>query len=158
MSLNDWILSLHLLSAFAVLGAMVIFSLMIVALWRTDSTRRVSSFMLVSRIGTVMVAAGTVGTFVFGVWLALSKEPYDIWDAWIVASLILWLAAGAIGGQAGSAYGKAALEAVEQSRQGVETSAELRAVYGPSRAFAMHVAGTTIILAILVLMVWKPGA
>ena len=158
MSLNDWILSLHLLSAFAMLGAQVVFSTMIVALWRTDSTRRVTSYMLVSRIGTVMVIVGAVGTLVFGVWLALSKEPYDLWDLWIVAALVLWLVAGALGGQGGTLYGNAALEAAKLHESGVETSAELPIVYGPSRAFWLHVAGTVLVVAILVLMVWKPGA
>ena len=47
MDLNDWILSLHVLSAFALVGAMVIFWIMIVALWGTDSTSRVASLMRV---------------------------------------------------------------------------------------------------------------
>ena len=158
MSLNDWILSLHLLSAFAMLGAQVVFTTMIVALWRTDSTRRVTSLMLVSRIGAVVVIVGAVGTLVFGVWLSLSKEPYDIWDPWIVAALVLWLVAGALGGQGGTLYGNAALEAAKLHESGVETSAELSTTYGPSRAFWLHVAGTVLVVAILVLMIWKPGA
>lgn len=158
MTLNDWILSLHLLSAFGMLGAQVVFTTMIVSLWRTESTRRVTSYMLVSRIGTVMVIAGAVGTLVFGVWLSLAKEPYDIWDVWIVASLVLWLVAGALGGQGGTLYGNAALDAAKLHEQGIETSPELRTAYGPSRAFWLHVAGTVLVVAILVLMVWKPGA
>ena len=47
MDLNDWILSLHLLTAFALVGAEVIFWIMIVALWGTDSTSRVASLMRV---------------------------------------------------------------------------------------------------------------
>lgn len=158
MSLNDWILSLHLLSAFAMLGAQVVFSTMIVALWRTDSTRRVTSYMLVSRVGTVMVIIGAVGTLVFGVWLALTKEPYDLWDLWIVAALVLWLVAGALGGRGGTLYGNAALDAAELHESGIERSAELSATYGPSRAFWLHVVGTVLVVVILVLMVWKPGA
>ena len=158
MSLNDWILALHLLAAFAMLGAQVVFSLMIAALWRTDSTRRVTSFMTVSRTGTVMVIVGAVGTFVFGVWLSLSKEPYDPWDAWIIAALVLWLVAGGLGGQGGSLYGRAALDAAKLYESGVETSPDLPVAFGPSRAFWLHVAGTVGVVLILVLMVWKPGA
>lgn len=158
MSLNDWILALHLLAAFAFLGALIVFTLMIIALWNTDSTRRVTSFMLVARIGTVMVAVGAIGSVVFGIWLSLTKEPYDPWDAWIVVSLVLWAVAGGLGGRAGKEYGDAALEAARLLESGVETSPEVRATYGPSRAFWLHVAGTVGVLLIVVLMVWKPGA
>ena len=58
MDLNDWILALHLLAAFALVGAEVIFGAMIVTLWRENSTVRVNSFFGVSRIATVMVLAG----------------------------------------------------------------------------------------------------
>ena len=75
MDLNDWILSLHLLSAFALVGAEVVFWIMIVALWGTDSTSRVASLMRVSQVGTGMVAVGSLGTIVFGIWLAISARP-----------------------------------------------------------------------------------
>ena len=90
MSLNDWILALHLLSAFALIGALVIFWTMIVALWNTDSTTRVASLMTVSRVGTVMIAAGSIGTIVFGIWLAISLDAFQVWDGWVIAAIVLW--------------------------------------------------------------------
>ena len=41
VSLNDWILALHLLAAFALVAAEVLFTILIVALWRSDSPSRI---------------------------------------------------------------------------------------------------------------------
>ncbi len=68
------------------------------------------------------------------------------------------LVSGALGGQGGTLYGNAALEAAKLHASGVETSPELRTVFGPSRAFWLHVTGTVLVVVILVLMIWKPGA
>ena len=158
MSLNDWILSLHLLTAFAYVGAEVVFNAMIVALWRTDSTRRVASFMTVSRIATVLVMVGSLGVLVFGVWLSITKDPYDPWDLWIVASLVLWAIAGWLGSQVGNGYGSASLEAVKQAEAGIDKTPALAETFGPSRIFWLHVLSNVAILLIVVLMIWKPGA
>jgi uncharacterized membrane protein len=158
VSLNDWILSLHLLSAFAYVAAEVVFTAMIVSLWRTESTRRVSSFMPVSRIATGLVLLGSLGTLVFGIWLSISKEPYDLWDFWVIAAIVLWAVAGGLGQQAGNAYGSAGMEATRLATSGTETNPALAETFGASRAFWFHLVSTVAILAILVLMVWKPGA
>lgn len=123
MSLNDWILALHLLAAFAYVGSVVVFNAMIASLWRTDSTRRVASFMTVSKIATAMILAGSAGTLVFGVWLSISKDPYDPWDLWIIAAFVLWAAAGWLGTEAGKGYGNASLEAAKLAEAGTERSA-----------------------------------
>ena len=111
MDLNDWILSLHVLSAFALVGAMVIFWIMIVSLWGTDSTSRVASLMRVSQIGTVLVSVGSLGTIIFGVWLAISVDAFEIWDGWVIAAIVLWALAVELGRRGGKLYGDAGTEA-----------------------------------------------
>ena len=66
MDLNDWILALHLLSAVALVGALTVFSVMIVTLWRTDDPSAVTSFMRLGIVGNVLVMIGVAGTIVFG--------------------------------------------------------------------------------------------
>ena len=158
MELNDWILSLHVLSAFAMVGAMVIFWIMIVSLWGTDSTSRVASLMRVSQVGTLLIAVGSLGTIIFGVWLSISVDAFDIWDGWVIAAIVLWAVAGGLGQQAGNAYGSAGMEATRLATSGTETNPALAETFGASRAFWFHLVSTVAILAILVLMVWKPGA
>ena len=158
MSFDDWILSLHLLSAFALVGAQVIFWIMIVALWGTDSTTRVASLMHVSRVGTVMVIAGSLGTVVFGIWLAISLDAYKLWDGWVLAAIILWAIAAEVGRRGGGADGEAGMEAQRLAAAGTETSAEVAETFGASRAFQAHTVSSLLFLLILVDMIWKPGA
>ncbi len=158
MDLNDWILSLHVLSAFALVGAMVIFWIMIVALWGTDSTRRVASLMRVSQVGTVLVSVGSLGTIIFGVWLAISVDVFDIWDGWVIAAIVLWAIAVELGRRAGSGYGAAGKEAQQLAEAGTETSPLVADTFGASRALQFHAASSVLILLILIDMIWKPGA
>ena len=158
MSLNDWILALHVLSAFALVGALVIFWITIVALWNTESTTRVASLMTVSRVGTVMIAAGSIGTVVFGVWLAISLEAYQLWDGWVIAAIVLWAIATEVGRRAGMGYGEAGLEAGKLASAGTQTSPALAETFGASRPFWFHAASSALFLLILVDMIWKPGA
>ena len=158
MDLNDWILSLHLLAAFALVGAEVVFTIQIVALWRTDDTARVTSFVTLSRVATAMVIAGTLGTIVFGVWLALSKDGYALWDGWIIAAIILWAAGTELGRRSGDEYASAAQRAGELAAAGTSSSPEVAEAFGASRGFWLHVATSAVVLLVLVDMIWKPGA
>jgi hypothetical protein len=79
---------------------------------------------------------GGLGTLVFGIWLALYLDQYDFFDGWILLAIALWLVATGLG----------------QSVQRRFTSEDVRAVY------ALHWIRTIVVLALLVTMVWKPGA
>ena len=158
MSLDDWILALHLLAAFSLVGAEVIFSLQIVSLWRTESTERVASFMTLSRVATVMVIAGTLGTIVFGVWLAISMDRYQVWDGWVIAAIVLWAIGSELGRRGGAEYEAAAVRAGELAAAGTQSSPEVAAAFGPSRGFWLHVATSAVIVLVLIDMIWKPGA
>jgi uncharacterized membrane protein len=158
VSLNDWILSFHLLSAAALVGAMTLFSILIVANWRADRPATVASFMRVAVIGNVLIGVGTAGTIVFGIWLAFSKAGYAIWDGWVLAAIVLWAVATELGRRAGTAYTEAGKRAEELAKVGNEPSPELARSFGPSPAFRLHVGSTIVILLILIDMIWKPGA
>jgi len=158
MELNDWILSLHLLSAFALVGAMVVFWIMIVALWGTDSTGRVASLMRVSKVGTVLIGVGSLGTIVFGVWLAITVDAFDIWDGWVIAAIVLWAISVELGRRGGQLYGAAATEAERLSAAGTETSPVVAETFGASRALQFHLGSSVLVLLILIDMIWKPGA
>ncbi len=155
MDLNDWILALHLLAAFALVGAEVIFTLMIVALWNTDSPARVVAFMPLSRVGTMLVMVGIAGTIVFGVWLAISLDAYRLWDGWVIAGLVLWAVGTGLGQRSGAKYNAAAVQAEEDMQAGRPSSLP---TYGASRAFWLHVGVVVVVLLILIDMIWKPGA
>jgi uncharacterized membrane protein len=158
MELNDWILALHLLSAVALVASLTVFSVMIVALWRTEDPSAVTSFMRLGLVGNVLVMIGTLGTIVFGVWLAISLDAYQLWDGWVIAAIILWAVASAFGKQTGDGYRRTAEMAAQLVSSGSPRSPELAAAMGASRAFWFHVATVVVVLVILIDMIWKPGA
>ena len=84
MSLDDWILALHLLTAVAFVGAILRVSLaMVVAGWREGSDRPgdVRAIFRLNPYLNAAVAIGALGSIVFGVWLALSLDAYEVWDS-----------------------------------------------------------------------------
>ena len=70
MSFDDWILSLHVLSAFAYVAGMVIFWVLIVAVRRTDTPEGTIRMEPIVKVGNAAVGIGAGGTIVLGIWLA----------------------------------------------------------------------------------------
>ena len=159
MSLNDWILSLHLLSAFSMMGAITFFTITMVAIRSADTPSRLMAFQPMNKIGNVAVFAGVGGTIVFGVWLAISRDAYQIWDGWIIASLVLWAIAVESGRRVEAEYEPAAQRAAELAEAGRdEPDPELSTLVRTQKGLALHTISTVATVAILVLMIWKPGA
>ena len=159
MSFDEWILAFHVLSAFAYVGGLVIFSVLIAASWRTDTPADVLRMQPVARTGSVAVAVGGMGTLILGIWLALSYGGYDLWDGWIIAAIVIWIAAAATGSRTGAEYTKPLEKARELSAAGqTGPSAELLALNRTQRGLVFHAASSLLMLAILVVMIWKPGA
>ena len=50
-----------------------------------------------SKVAGAAIGIGMGGTIVLGIFLAFSIGGYDIWDGWIVAAIVLWIAAAALG-------------------------------------------------------------
>jgi hypothetical protein len=80
VSLNDWILSLHELSAFALVASMVLFWILVVATRSlTDIDQRIT-FGRIGDFGGRVIGVGFVGTIVLGLWLSFSRDDYAPWD------------------------------------------------------------------------------
>jgi uncharacterized membrane protein len=158
LSLNDWILALHLLSAVALVAAEVMFTVMIAGLWRSDSPTKVASTIPLARLGVLFVMIGITGTVVFGVWLAISREEYQLWDGWIIAALVLWALGGFLGQKSGEAYQAGGELGAKLAAEGTTSSPELAETFGASRAFWLHTATLLVVVLIIVDMIWKPGA
>ena len=139
MELYDWLLFLHVLGAFVAVGALT-------ALWGLIlGTRGAAplfdppSAMQFGRISGILVGVGMMVALVFGIWLAIDVEAYQLWDGWILASLVLWAIGGWAGGQAGRAF-------------------ESDPVASRAKGIRFHAINSAAVLVILVLMLWKPGA
>jgi len=144
VSLTDWILALHVLSAFALVGGTTALWMLVLATRREPGLPG-SVPQAIAQPAVAALIAGIFGTVFFGIWLALDLDAYHVWDPWIVASLLLWLVVSALGSQSGAAFRRVAAggpEARDWWRRGVRLQA------GSSVAT----------LIVLILMIWKPGA
>jgi hypothetical protein len=159
VSFDDWMLALHVLSAFAFVGGIILFWVLIVAIRRTDTPDATLRMGPVALLGNVAIGIGMGGTILFGIWLAFSVGDYDIWDPWIVAALVLWFVGAAVGRRTGEAYVAGVKKAQELRAAGREgPDSELLAINRTSSGLALHAASSAIVLLILIDMIWKPGA
>ncbi|MBA3433006.1 MAG: hypothetical protein H0U08_02815, partial [Actinobacteria bacterium] len=44
-------------------------------------------------MGNGAVGVGVTGTIVLGIWLAISRDEYQVWDGWVIAAIVLWVLA-----------------------------------------------------------------
>lgn len=159
MSRYDWILFLHVLSAFAVFAAIVVYTFLIVTARSLTVPSDIVRTFRISRIGDALVSVGMIGVLVFGVWLAIDVDGYHIWDGWIVAALVLWAVFGAVGGRTGKVYNAArdrARSLVAEGRD--EPSAELNALLRTQTGLVLQVIAIVTALLLLLDMMFKPGA
>ena len=84
---------------------------------------------------------GSLGALVFGVWLAIVEDAYQLWDLWIIAAIVLWAV--------GTEFGRRAGTAVRHRRGPGDRS---------RRVVLLHAASSVAVLLILLLMIWKPGS
>jgi hypothetical protein len=130
----DTLLLLHLLGAFTAFVTIAMFSA-----YALGVTPDRGGFLLADWAWNV---SGLL-LVVFGVWLALDVDGYEIWDGWILASLVLLGVAAAFGSRA---------------RIVVMNGLETGDGPAPGRLSTWHWLRTAAVVAILVLMIWKPGA
>jgi hypothetical protein len=79
---------------------------------------------------------GGLGTLVLGIWLALYLDQYGFFDGWILLAIGLWLVATGLG-------------ASVQRRMAAEATGAIA---------TMHWLRTVVVIGLLVVMIWKPGA
>jgi uncharacterized membrane protein len=159
VSFDDWVLALHVLSAFSLVAGIVLFWVIIVSVRRTDTPGDTLRLGPIAKVGNVTIGAGMGGTILFGVWLAFSSGGYDIWDGWILAALVLWFVGAALGRRTGVAYmqGPKLAQELESAGQ-TGRSEELLVVNRTSQGLLMHTLTSLVVLAIIIDMIWKPGS
>ena len=155
---SDWLLALHVLAAFALIGALVLFSAVMVAGWAVDRPQRAVAYSRLGAIGGPLVGAGAALALLLGIALAIDLDDYQIWDAWILISIVLWIVGGAAGSRVGAHYAGTQELAQRLASDGDETSSELAAKLSDRRVATLHVITVIAFTIILVLMIFKPGA
>jgi uncharacterized membrane protein len=159
VSFDDWALALHVLSAFAYVGGIVLFWVLVVAVRRVDTPEETLRMEPIVKVGNVAVGLGAVGTIVIGIYLAFALDSYAIWDGWIIAALVLWAVSGAIGQRTGAAYMQGMNRAKALDAAG-KTGAdqELLALNRTQAGLVLQTLASVVLLLILLDMIFKPGA
>ena len=158
MEFSDWLLALHLLSAFALVAALVLFTAVMVANWGDGRPQRASAFFRIAAVGGPLIGAGAGLVLLFGIWLAIDLDAYQIWDGWIIAAIILWAIGGYTGSKVGAHYTSLQETVDRLAAQGNEPNAELATQLSDRSIRTLHVITVVAFTAILVLMIFKPGA
>jgi hypothetical protein len=129
----DTLLALHLIAAAIAFITIVMFSA-----WAVGAPVTRGTFALSDAAWNISGA----GLLIFGVWLALYVDGYELWDGWILAALALFAAVSVFGAQART-------QVLAQLDPDAAT---------PRQVTLWHWLRTLALVGILVLMVWKPGA
>jgi hypothetical protein len=125
----DWLLFFHVLAAFMLASTVVTYSA--VVLGAPAGPRAIS-------LANILWDVGGLATLVLGIWLALDVDTYEVWDGWILGAIVAWVIATGLGQQ------------VRKGTEGDGTVAE--------RLATLHWLRTAMVLVLLILMIWKPGA
>ncbi len=128
------LLFFHVLAAFLLGSAAVMYSAFVLGGPVNRTTRLVAE---------ILWGVGGLGALVFGVWLAFNRPEYEIYDGWVIAAIVLWVLAMGSGARAS---------------QGVQPAGDDSAVAVDRRTAFAHWMRIVWFTALLVVMVWKPGA
>ena len=142
MSWHDWyhmLLFFHVLAAFlTVTGLSFYWAVLAATGWGAGLS---SPLLRLSKVADILWGVGSVTVLLLGIWLAIYVKGYEVWDGWVLAAIVLWAIAGGVGGRVGGAY--------RSLRGGAADAA-------PS--VALHTIMAVAILALLLDMIYKPGA
>jgi uncharacterized membrane protein len=152
-----WLLVFHLAGALLVLGGATIAGIFNIAALRRERPSEIATLFSLTRVAVISVMAGMPIALIFGLWL-VSDANYRWGDTWIVAALILWVIANALGGAGGKRDKRTRQLAEQLAAQGDQPSGELRARLRDPVSLALSWGSGLAVVAILALMIWKPGA
>jgi hypothetical protein len=150
---ESWMLAFHLIAAFAIAAALVLFSVMVYSGRRMTTLEQTRLIFRVGPLGGILIAAGIGLVFVFGVILAIDSDQFDIWDGWVIAGIVLWALFAGVGQRTGKFYTDVQ-KLSEQDDSEAEVLAQLRAPTGA----LLHLATVGLFLLIVLDMIFKPGA
>jgi uncharacterized membrane protein len=156
-----WLLSLHVLAAFAVGGPVTLLVLVAVARRRVQRPAQRAALDRVARPAAILFRIGVAATLVFGVWLVLASDSFSFLDGWIIAAFVLWLAIGGLGDRAIGARKRAAERGTDEGAgRGADLAAEGtdEGAEQPQSVLWLELSAAAATVAALALMIWKPGA
>ena len=159
MTFEDWIFALHLLSAATLVGSLVMSWIVVVSLLSARTPGDTLALNRVGMVGTVTTVVGLVGAIAFGIWLAILRDAFQVWDGWVIAAIVLWCIAAVALWRSFVEYSKPVAKARALVAAGeTSASAELTALNRSSTGLVLRAVASAAIVLIVIDMIWKPGA
>jgi len=159
MTFEDWIFSIHLLFAATLVGSLVMSWIVVVSMRTADTPAATLSLHRVAMVATGATIAGLLGVIAFGIWLAVLRIEFHLWDGWVIVAIALWSIAAIALLRSVVEYAKPVKKARALVTSG-ETgpSMELSALSRTSTGIVLRALASAAIVLIVVDMIWKPGA
>jgi uncharacterized membrane protein len=148
---------LHVSGVFLLLSGATAAGVLNLAALRQERPSDVALLLGLTRWAVLASSIGLLVTLGFGLWL-VHHVGYDWGEAWIVASLVLWVLTGFLGDRGGRLQREARELAERLAASGDAPSPELSTKLRDPLALALSWSSGLTAIAILGLMVWKPGA
>jgi uncharacterized membrane protein len=159
VSTYQWLLFLHITGAFLFFGGVVVAGALNLAAQFRERPSEVATLLGLTRFAVPIIGVGSFMTLGFGLWL-VSEAPfgYGYGQAWVITALVLWVVGNAMGGQGGTREKATRMYAEELAESGDAPSAELRARMRNPLTLLLSYGGGVLLIVMVVVMVWKPGA
>ncbi len=158
MDRYHWLLVFHVAGAFLVLGGATYAAILNTAAMRRDRPSEVVVLYRLVRIAVSAVSLGMVLTIAFGLWLVADLDFVKLGHAWVILALVGWVLANALGGIGGRREKETRVIAQRLAAEGDAPSSELRARMRDPITLALSWGSGVVVIAILALMIWKPGS
>ena len=154
---ESWALFFHLAGAFLFVGGSIVAAVAFEAARRRREPAEIALLLGLTRAGVLLVAAGTLIVLPFGLWL-VHLDGYGYGDGWITAAFALFVVVSVLGAAGGQRPKRARKLAERLAASGDAETPELRALLDDSTALALNYASAAIVVAIIMLMVFRPGS
>ncbi len=147
----------HLVGAFLFVGGIVVAGVAHASARRRERPAEIALLLGLARTGVLLVALGALLVLVFGFWL-VGLRNHSLREAWLLAALVLFFAAFALGALGGRRPRHARLLAARLAPDEADASGELRRLLDDRASAFANALAALALAATLALMVWRPGA
>ena len=154
-SMYETALFLHILSAFIFFAGVAVAAIGVEVARRRRRPAEIAALLRVARAGVPLVAVGVLSGLAFGLWL-VDLSGRSLTEAWIALTLVLYLAAAVLGVLGGRRAKGARLLATRLAYER-EASGDLQRLLDDRVARLLNYLAAVAVVAILALMIWKPG-
>jgi uncharacterized membrane protein len=145
----------HLLGALLFIAGIILAGVAFEAARRRQQPAEIALLLGLTRVGVGLVGIGALLVLGFGLWL-VHLGGFGYAAGWVDAAIALYLAALVLGAIGGRRPKQARHLATRLASEDAPVSAELRALLNDPLSLAANYTSAAAVLAILVLMVFKP--